>query len=79
MTTYKQVQEWVHRQYGFQPKTCWIAQCKELKGLPLRTVWNRSGDRQEPCPEERRPMVFAAFRRFGMEQARRFPYQARTL
>ena len=66
IATYKEIQGWVRQEHGFQPKTCWIAHCKELKGLPLGTAWNRAGDRQEPCPKERQPMIFAAFRRFGM-------------
>lgn len=66
MATYKEIQIWVQRRCGSQPKTCWIAHCKELKGLPLRTTWNRSGERQEPCPERKREIIFAAFRHFGM-------------
>lgn len=64
MATYRQIQNWVKQEHGFQPKTCWIAHCKELKGLPLRTAWNRDGNRHERCSERRRPMVFAAFQHF---------------
>ena len=68
MATYRQIQDWVQREHGSQPKTCWIAHCKEVKGLPLQTACNRGGGRQEPCPDEKRPMVFAAFRHFGMAE-----------
>ena len=27
---YRQIQDWVKAEYGFTPKTCWIAHCKEL-------------------------------------------------
>lgn len=66
MATYGQIQDWVQREHGFLPKTGWIAHCMEPNGLPLRTGWNRAGGRQEPCPEEKRAVVFAAFRHFGM-------------
>ena len=33
MSTYRRIQEYVKRQYGFTPKTCWIAHVKELCGL----------------------------------------------
>ena len=33
MATYAKIQVWVKKEYGWQPKTCWIAHCKELKGL----------------------------------------------
>ena len=68
MATYKQIQGWVQREHGFQPKTCWIAHCKELKGLPLRAACNRRGGRQERCPKEKQPMVFSALRHFRMAE-----------
>lgn len=40
MATYKQIQEYLKYNYGFVPKTCWIAHMKEfavfmLKMLPI--------------------------------------------
>jgi hypothetical protein len=29
MATYKQIQEYVKAEYGYQPKSCWIADVKE--------------------------------------------------
>lgn len=66
MATYREIQRWVKPEYGFVPKTCWIAHCKELMGIPLRAAWNRSGERQETCPNEKRAMLFAAFRNSGI-------------
>ena len=63
--TYPPIQRWVRRQYGFVPKTCWIAHCKELKGLPTRSNWNRGGARQVPCPENTRSAIYAAFLETG--------------
>jgi hypothetical protein len=34
MATYHQIQEYVKAHYGFQPKTCWIADVKEQVGFP---------------------------------------------
>jgi hypothetical protein len=39
--TYLEIQKWVYRRHGFIAKTCWIAHCKELCGLPLGATANR--------------------------------------
>jgi hypothetical protein len=65
--TYKKIQDWVKREFGFQPKTCWIAHCKEICGLSLRNAPNRQGkERVEPCPAEKQAAIKKAFQRFGM-------------
>lgn len=68
MATYSQIQDWVKQRYGRVPKTCWIAHCKELAGLPVRRAPNRqTGDRMVPCENKgMREAIFAAFRHFGM-------------
>ena len=67
MAAYREIQGWVRSGRGWTPKTCWIAHCKELAGLPRRDAPNRrSGVRAVPCPPEKRPPIFDAFRRFGM-------------
>jgi hypothetical protein len=67
MATYSQIQRWVKWSYGFTPKTCWIAHCKEIYGLPVRNSPNRQGSaRMVPCPPEKRSMIKAAFEHFGM-------------
>ena len=66
MATYEQIQKWVEGNHGWVPQTCWIAHCKELKGLALRRAPNRAGVREKPCPVDRRPAIFEAFRYFGM-------------
>ena len=66
MATYQQIQDWVKVKHGVVPKTCWIAHCKELAGLPVRAAPNRQGERSEPCPAAKREPIMAAFRHFGM-------------
>lgn len=66
MATYKQIQTFVRRAYGWEPQTCWIAHCKELKGLPLGHAHNRDGARQKPCPDSKRDAIYEAFQHFGM-------------
>ena len=67
MATYGEVQCWVKAKHGFVPKTCWIAHCKELAGLPVREASNRKAQRRAvPCPPARREPIMAAFRHFGM-------------
>ena len=64
---YSLIQDWVRSNCGWAPKTCWIAHCKELAGLPVRRAWNRRSDeRAVPCPAEKQTAIFAAFRHFGM-------------
>ena len=67
MATYKEIQQRVRSQAGFQPKTCWIAHVKSDFGLPVRDAWNRaSSERQVPCPADKRPAIIAALRHFDM-------------
>lgn len=67
MATYRQIQNWVKAEYGFCPKTCWIAHCKELAGLEVQPAPNRTGkQRAVPCPVAKREPIMAAFRHFGM-------------
>ena len=66
MATYARIQGYVRRRCGFTPKTCWIAHCKELAGLPLDAAWNRDGERKHPCPVDKRESIMRAFRRLGL-------------
>jgi hypothetical protein len=67
MATYQEIREWVKNHHGFKPKTCWIAHCKELHGLPLGTAPNRQGEeRVEPCPSDKIAAIAQALRHFGM-------------
>lgn len=68
MATYKQVQDYVRSNFGYTPKTCWIAHCKEIYGLAPRKSHRRldSEQRKYPCPEEKRPEIEKAFKAMGM-------------
>jgi len=67
MATYKQIQGWVKKNYGFIPKTCWIADIKSKAGLKMRKAPNRIGsERLYPCPPEKEESIHAALRHFGM-------------
>ncbi len=67
MATYKDIQTWVIKYHGFVPKTCWIAHCKEIFGLPVRRAHNRSGEiREVPCPPDKQNVIQTTFRHFGM-------------
>ena len=67
MATYREIGAWVKREYGFTVKTCWIAHCKELCGLPRRDAPNRYGVwRVQPCPQNKEAANKAAFKHFGI-------------
>ncbi len=58
LPTYNQIQAYVRERQGWQPKSCWIAHCKEMLGLPVRRAPNRPGDkRMVPCPREKRTAI----------------------
>lgn len=67
MATIKEIQAFVKENYGFKPKSCWIAHVKELCGIEVRRAWNRQGEeRLNPCPPEKRQAIEEALRHFEM-------------
>ncbi len=38
---YRQMQQYVRKKWGFMPKTCWIADRKEVLGFDVQPAWNR--------------------------------------
>ncbi|WP_269400846.1 hypothetical protein [Henriciella marina] len=68
MATYKQIQEHTQNEYGYVPKTCWIAHVMSDYGLTRRTAPNRqSADkRTNPCPPNKRPSIEQTLKHFGM-------------
>jgi hypothetical protein len=67
MANYKQIQKWVKENFGFVPKTCWIADVKEQCGIKTKKAWNREGlKRIYPCPEDKREAIRMALLHFGM-------------
>jgi hypothetical protein len=68
MATYKEVQDYVKSNYGFVPKTCWIAHMKEICGVPVKVAPNRYSveKREKPCPPEKMTAIKNAFVYFKM-------------
>lgn len=68
MTTYKEIQEYIKKKYGYSVKSCWIAHVKEISNLKPRVAPNRfSVDaRQNPCPQEKIDAIIDAFKHYGM-------------
>ena len=67
MATYEQIQLWVKENYGYVPKTCWIAHVKEISGLPVKRAHNRIGEaRKNPCPQNKVDSIQQCFRHYGM-------------
>ncbi len=40
MATYKEIENYVRSNFGFVPKTCWIADVKSSFGLTKRIAYN---------------------------------------
>lgn len=68
MATYKQIQEYVQKNNGYVPKTCWIAHVKELSGLNPKVSGNRRDAKERicPCPPSKKEDIRKAFEHFKM-------------
>lgn len=68
MATYKEIQEHIKSKHGFTVKTCWIADMKEICGLPKRIAPNRisQDSKVQPCPEDKKIVIIEAFKHFNM-------------
>ena len=67
MATYKQMERYIRKTYGFVPKSCWIAHMKEKCNLPVKRAWNRAGGtRVIPCPTDKESAIISAFKHFGL-------------
>jgi len=68
MATYKKIQEYIKKKYGFTVKTCWIAHVKEMCGLNPRIAANRYSlrSRENPCPADKIEPIKDTFKHFSM-------------
>jgi len=68
LATYAEIQFFVKTEYGFVPKTCWIAHVKELCGLSPRMAPNRASQRKRavPCPPNKTRPIQQALVHFGL-------------
>jgi len=65
--TYKDIQEAIKNEYGYTPKTCWIADAKGRFGLPIKQAHNRKGvHRRYPCPKNKIPHFRQVFKNLGL-------------
>ena len=67
--TYKEIEEWVHKHYGFHVTNLNIAQVKPKHGIIERENYNKakSVDSKQPrCPEEKVKAIEEAMRNFQM-------------
>ena len=68
MPTYKQIQEYIKTEYGFNVRSSWIAHVKEMCGLNPIIAPNRK-DRSKriyPCPSNKIVPILKAFKHFKM-------------
>ncbi len=68
MATYRDIQNWVKSNYGFNVRTCWIAHVREICGLKPRQASNRinKNKRTNPCPQEKMDSIKEALKHFKM-------------
>lgn len=68
MATYKDIQNYIRNKHNVVVQTCWIADMKELHGLPKRTAPNRisTDSKVKPCPEDKKVLITEAFNHFKM-------------
>jgi hypothetical protein len=68
MATYQEIQNWVEKQNGFVPKTCWIAHVMSDHNLTTRRASNRINGtlRRYSCPTDKRDAIVAALKHFKM-------------
>jgi hypothetical protein len=67
MTSYRTIQSYVRLQYGFVPKTCWIAHVLADHGQTRGPAYNRIdfNRRVAPCPTNKRLAIEQACRKLG--------------
>jgi len=68
MATYRDIDQWIRKYYGFSVKTCWIAHVKEIYGLNPRKASSRQGKtvRLNPCPLKKIKPIKHALSHFKM-------------
>ena len=67
--TYKRIQEYVEKHYGFKVHTAYIAEVKRMCGLDMHKAPNAVEQRKHqyhPCPPEKVEAIKDALRHFGM-------------
>ncbi|MFN8139198.1 MAG: hypothetical protein U0R49_05320 [Fimbriimonadales bacterium] len=67
MSTYKEIDAEFRRRHGKSVKPCWIADVKELNGVPLRQSARSvtHATRLHPCPDRFRTRLETVMRDLG--------------
>ena len=68
MATIPEIQSYVKSNYGFVPKSCWIADVKEACGIYVKPAPNRRSleKRENPCPPNKQDAIKVTLRYFKM-------------
>ena len=66
MVKNEDIQKYVKEKYGFYPKNGWIAEAKEVYGIPFKRSSFRNGPRKWPCPKKHLKDLREAFTHFGL-------------
>jgi len=68
MATYKEIQSYIKKKYGYVAQTCWIDHTKKLCGLNVSMAPNRAdpNNRVKPCPENKISDIKEALKYFNM-------------
>jgi hypothetical protein len=68
MATYREIQQWIKRNFRYVPKTCWIADVLADHGLTKSAASNRIDPSapSNPCPTRHRATITAALVHFEM-------------
>ena len=67
--TYKMIQEYVEKKYGFKVHTAYIAEVKRSLGLMMYDASNAAGELQQPrkhLPKEKADAIMEALKYFGV-------------
>ena len=67
--SYREIKEWILKEYGLKVSSLYIAQIKSKCGMDKRENYNLSkedGKKAPECPKEKEDAIMAAFKHFGM-------------
>lgn len=68
MATYKELQQYIKANFGYIPKSCWIAHTEEICDLSPKIANNRININKRvcPCPANKHEDIIKALRHFKM-------------
>jgi len=62
------IKDYIKEKHSYVPKTCWIADMKEICGLKPKMAASRisATKKEQPCPKEKQEDLRKAFEHFNM-------------